>query len=94
MRNLVVLDAGSEIGAIYSAGSHDGYVSRGDIRHPAIDCPEIVTDAPYYLFVKREIAKGGSTQKLYIPHSSVVAIHVYDDNESKPIGFVFANDAK
>lgn len=87
MKYLVVLDVNSEIGAIYSRGSHDGCVSRGEYQHPILDCSEIVTDAPYYLFVRREISKGGGTQKLHIPHSSVVAIHIYDDNGPRPMGF-------
>jgi hypothetical protein len=92
MRYLVILDVRSASGAVYHSGSNDGYVSDGDLRHPVLDCSEIVVDSPYYLFAKRDMAKqGGSYQSLYIPHSSVVHIHCYADSGTRPMGFIPPN---
>ena len=69
MRFLVILNANSPIGTIYAGGSNDGFV-RG--QHPVLDCVEVTTDQPHYLFAKRDMSKrGGTSQSLYIPHSSV-----------------------
>lgn len=89
MRFLVVLDARSPIGGCYASGNNDGFVHDGQIHHPVLDCLEVATDAPYYLFAKRDMTKQEKDyQSLYIPHGSVVAIHCYADEGSKPCGFV------
>jgi hypothetical protein len=88
MRFLVVLDARSPIGSIYANGSNDGFINDGDLRHPVLDCTEIATDSPYYLVIKRELSSHDKTcQSAHIPHSSIVAIHHYADEGSKPYGF-------
>ena len=92
MKYLVVLDARSPIGSVYGSGSNDGFVKDGELRHPVLDCTEIGTDSPYYLYVKRVFSKQPEGyQSLHIPHSSVIAIHHYADAGPKPIGFVHAN---
>ena len=89
MRYLVVLDARSTIGSIFAHGHNDGTVSDGDLRHPVLDCIEIATDSPHYLFVKRDLSRHGKDyQSVHIPHSCVVAIHHYADDGSRPFGFV------
>jgi hypothetical protein len=91
MRYLVVLDARSVVGGIYANGHNDGFVNDGGIRHPVLDCTEIATDNPYYLYVKRDLSLHGKDyQFINIPHSSVSVIHHYADEGSKPIGFVSA----
>jgi hypothetical protein len=86
MRYLVILDAGSPIGRNYASGNNDGFIHDG---HPVLDCLEVATDAPYYLFAKRDMSKQAKNyQSLYIPHGSVVAIYCYADEGSKPFGFV------
>jgi len=89
MRYLVVLDAGSTIGRIYANGKNDGFVNDGKVDHPILDCTEIATDSPYYLFVRRDLSRHGKNQQtIHIPHSSVAVIHHYADTGSKPFGFV------
>jgi len=86
---LVVLDERSAIGSIYVSGNNDGFVTDGQLQHPVLDCTEISTDSPYYLFAKRDMSKQGKNyQSLHIPHSSVVAIYHYADEGSRPFGFV------
>lgn len=92
MRYLVVLDAESPIGRVYAAGNCEGFVGEGEtreIRHPVLDCADINTESPCYLFVKRDPRQSnGPRQQVYVPHGCVVAIHVYDDSGPKPLGFV------
>ena len=89
MRYLVILDARSATGSIYASGNNDGFVRDGELRHPFLDCSEVVTDAPYYLFAKRDRSRQGqSYQSMYIPHGSIVYIHCYADEEPRPIGFM------
>jgi hypothetical protein len=86
-RYLVVLDARSAVGRIY-AKDNDGFVSDGEINHPILDCTQIVTDSPYYIFATRPLKKEGkSHQSLYLPHGSVAVIHQYAETEPYPIGF-------
>jgi hypothetical protein len=88
VRFLVVLDAHSIIGRVYSRGQNDGYVNDGTDRHPVLDCLEVATDSASYLFAKRDMKRhGGGHQSLHIPHSSVVAVHIYADEAPKPFGF-------
>ncbi len=73
MRYLVVLDAGSPVGRMYAEGNNDGFTEQGD--HPVLDCTEINLDEPYYMYANRDRSKhGGSYQKVYLPHSSIVMI--------------------
>jgi hypothetical protein len=89
MRFLVILDARSAIGGSYAKGNNDGFMNDGNIQHPVLDCLEVATDAPYYLFAKRDMSNQGKQyQSLYIPHGSVVAIYCYSDEGSKPCGFI------
>lgn len=89
MRYSVILDASSIIGSIYSSGSNDGYVRTGETKHPILDCLEVDFSSPYYLFVKRDLSKHNKTyQKIHIPHSNIVSVYSYADEESKPMGFV------
>jgi len=89
MRYLVVLDARTPIAGCYASGNNDGYINDGNLYHPVLDCLEVATDAPYYVFVKRDMEKQGSNyQSLYIPHGSVVAIYCYADEGPKPCGFI------
>jgi len=88
MRYLVVLDAESAIGRVYAKGINDGFVNDGQLDHPVLDCIEIATDSPYYLFVRRDLTRHGkSHQSMHVPHQSVVAIHHYADEGAKPFGF-------
>jgi len=94
MRYLVVLDARSVVGGMYANGYNDGFVSDGEIRHPVLDCTEIATDSPYYLYVKRDLSRHGKDyQTIHIPHSSIVVIHHYADEGRKPMGFVPVSDS-
>lgn len=87
MRYLVVLDTDSPVGAMYAQGSNDGFTQHGN--HPVLDCTEIDLDEPNYMYVKRDMSRhGGSYQKAYLPHSSVVVIHPYEDVEKMPVGFL------
>jgi hypothetical protein len=89
LRHFIILDINSPIGAMYASGSNDGFISEGDVRHPIIDCTEIVIDNPYYIFATRSLEKeGGSYQSLYLPHGSVVAIYQYKPSGPLPFGFV------
>jgi hypothetical protein len=84
MRYLVILDAQSVVGSTYAAGNNDGFV--GD--NPVLDCTEIQTDSPYYLFAKRDLSKqGGSHQSVFVPHGAVVMIACYEDQGPKLLGF-------
>lgn len=88
MKYLVIIDARSNIGAIYLNGNNDGTTSGSEINHPIIDCTEVRTSDPYYLFAKRQFKQEGkSHQSLYIPHQCVVAIYQYEEKEGRPIGF-------
>ena len=89
MRYLLVLDRRSEVGAMYESGSNDGHIRAGDLLHPVLDCTEVITDASHYVFATRDMKKKGkSDQSIYVPHSSVVYIHCYADEGTKPVGFV------
>lgn len=93
MRYLIVLNANSPIGQLYSQGtiqdgSNDGFTA-GDFRHPILDCTEIAIDSPYYIFAKRAANREGAPrQSIYVPHGSVVAIYRYDEREPHPLGFL------
>jgi len=85
---LVILDSRSVVGQMYLEGTHDGFVRVGDAKHPVLDCIEIETDSPYYIRAIRTLERiGGSSQTLYLPHSSVVVIYEYAKEERPPIGF-------
>ena len=91
MRYLVVLDSRTTIGAHYlPENNNDGMVGDGNLKHPALDCPEIDPSNFHYLIVTREMKRGEGTQKLYIPHSSVAYIVCYSDEGPKPMGFLSA----
>jgi hypothetical protein len=88
MRYLVVLDVRSTVGRVY-AGSNDGGVADGELKHPALDCTEIATDGPCYLFAIRDMTKhGGGSQRLYVPHGAVAFIICYADEGPMPLEFV------
>lgn len=88
MNYLVVLDANSPIGRICAESDNDGFVFDGRLRHPVLDCIEIATEAPNYLFARRDMSKHGKMQQaLHIPQSSVVVIHHCDEAGCKPFGF-------
>lgn len=92
MRYLVVLDANSVIGRIYAKGNNDGIVNDGRLDHPVLDCTDLVTDSPYYIFATHSLKKeGGSHQSVFLPHGSVVAIYQYAENDPHPLGFVPQN---
>ena len=89
MRYILVLDRRSPIGLIYDSGSNDGYIREGDQLHPFLDCTEVVTDAPNYVLVTRDMTKQGkSHQSIYVPHSSVLFIQCYADEGARPLGFL------
>lgn len=88
MRYLVVIDVHSPLGGIYASGDNDGFVRDRDQKHPLIDCVEVETGQPYCLFAKRDMARKGGVQSVYIPHSSVVAVHCYADEGPRPMGFI------
>jgi hypothetical protein len=89
VRYLVVLNNRSPIGGVYASGNNDGFVRDGEEKHPVLDCLEVAKEQPFYLFARRDMSKnGGSHQSIYIPHSSVVAIHCYADEGPKPMGFI------
>ena len=89
MRYIVILDAKSPVGAIYANGNNDGLTSDGNISHPVLDCTEIETNNPYYIFAKRSPNEAiPSHQILYLPHGSVVMIVAYDKAEDRPVGFL------
>lgn len=89
MRYLVVLHCESAVGAIYGDANNDGYVRAGQLRHPMLDCSALVTNSANYLFLTRDTTKQGKSQQfVYVPHSSVVYIHCYADEGTKPIGFI------
>ena len=91
MRYSVIIDARSATGSIYASGNNDGFVSDGQLRHPVLDCSEIITDVSYFVFIKRDMSKSGkSHQSLYIPHTSIVHIHCYADEGPQPMGFTTA----
>jgi hypothetical protein len=74
---------------MYLDGYHDGLISSRGIDHPVLDCTEIAIDSAYYLYVRRDLSNHGkSHQFIHIPHSSVVVIHHYADEGSKPFGFI------
>lgn len=88
MKYLIILDGRSPIGAIYLQGNNDGTTTDGEIIHPLLDCTQITTDSPYYIFATRSLKKEGkSHQTLYLPHGSVVAIYQYDESDPRPLGF-------
>ncbi|WP_124919313.1 hypothetical protein [Burkholderia cepacia] len=86
MNYLVILDARTPIGAIYSEKA-DGVVTDGSLRHPALYCSDVSIDHPLYLFVTRPLKKGESHQSLHVPHHAVVAIHRLNESDTLPIGF-------
>ena len=89
MRYIIVIDANSAAGAIYAKGSNDGFITDGHVQHPVLDCTEIETSSPYYIFAKRSLnAVGESHQSLYLPHGSVVMVVGYADEQGRPVGFV------
>jgi hypothetical protein len=89
MRYLIVLDCHSPVGEIYASGTNDGFVKGpGGLKHPVLDCTEIETHNPHYIFAKRPLKEPGLHQSLYLPHGSVVQIVVYDDQQARPPGFV------
>lgn len=89
MKYLVVLDESSAIGGICAAGENDGFVHAGALRHPVLECAEIATEDPGYLFVKRDRSRQHQPhQCLHIPHSSVVMIHHFSDADWSSFGFV------
>ena len=88
MKYLVLLDCNSSIGSIYANGNNDGIVNDGDINHPVLACTEIETNNPYYIFAIRSgDQEGGLRQSVFLPHSSVVAIYRYAEDEPHPLGF-------
>ncbi len=94
MMYLVVLDERSAIGGIYASGNNDGFVTDGQLQHPVLNCTEIWTDTPYYLFAKHDMKNQGKNhQDLHIPHTSVVAIYQFADEGSRPPGFVLQRRA-
>lgn len=87
-----MLDANSTIGQVYLAGSNDGHVKADEEVHPVLDCIEVVTTEPYYLFAKRDLSsQGKSHQTLHIPHAAVLFIQHYEDEGPRPIGFHASN---
>lgn len=89
MKYAVILKASSIIGNIYASGSNDGFVKAGDNKHPILDCLDVDFSLPYYLFVKRNLSKHDkSYQEIHIPHTDIVSVYNYSDEDSKPIGFV------
>jgi len=88
MKYLVVLDAGTATGRLYADGSNDGYVSDGVSKHPVLDCAKVETDGLNYLFARRDASRRGlSAQSLYLPHTSVVAVHQYAVDGPMPLGY-------
>lgn len=88
MNYLVVLDVKSPIGEMYAAVS-DTLRTDGPVRHPILVCTELDASNHHYLHVKRSLASIGKTfQILDIPHSSVIQI-VHYGNDEKPPGAPF-----
>ena len=85
MKFLIILDKDSIAGSLYAKGNNDGITTGG---HPLLDCTELVTDNPYYIFATRSLyQEGKSHQTLYLPHGSVALIHRYDESDPHPLGF-------
>ena len=62
-RYLVVLDARSATGRI-CAKDNDGFVSDGQVNHPILDCTQIETNNPYYIFATRPLRMEGKSSHI------------------------------
>jgi hypothetical protein len=97
VRYLVVLHGNSPIGKMYTAGHADAQFQSGESEpHPAIDCVQIDSDNPHYLYVERDLSwrgQKGDVLRLFIPHHAVVQIVAYGDRDKPPIGFKFERPA-
>jgi hypothetical protein len=88
MHYLVVVDARSAVARIHMAGNNAGTVPDGELHHPVLDCLEVATDSPHYLFVKRKMPNTAVPQLIHIPHGAVVAIYPYGVDAEPPFGFM------
>jgi hypothetical protein len=95
VKYLIVLDANSTVGKIYSVAC-DYFVKVEEVthfeevKHPVLVCTEIETDNPNYIFARRPLKEGATHQSLYLPHGSVAMILQIEEDQPIPIGFVLS----
>ena len=83
MNYIVAVHAHSAIG--YACAPTQLRVSVGAETHVGLDCSEIDTSNPVYLYAKTlPNQRGGVEQQLQFPHSAVLFIVHYDANGPRP----------
>ena len=86
MRYIVAVHAHSAIG--YACAQSQRRIQVGAETHVALECSEIDTANPAYLYVKTVANEhGGVEQQLQFPHSAVLFIVHADAGGERPAGF-------
>jgi hypothetical protein len=88
IRFLVVLDRNSPVGRLYAESTPPPPTTAGSVAHPVLDCTGVDLSAPGYVEATRPLPRGClSEQLVWLPHSSVVQVVRYEEQDGLPAGF-------